>query len=145
MNASICQGLFEKQFSKIPVDVMRSRGWEIISASFPFIDIKFVGFGKTPLRLKLDFSNWNALPPSITILSDAGEELKQLGVARDNVFNPNAHHNTGKPFVCAPGSREYHTHSSHLTDKWENYMHKSDYDLGGIISKLWFAWKRGGA
>jgi hypothetical protein len=38
------------------------------------------------------------------------------------------------------GAREYHTHSSHVNDLWDNYKHRGGYDLGGILHQLWSAW-----
>jgi hypothetical protein len=40
------------------------------------------------------------------------------------------------------GVREYHTHSSHVSDAWENYKTKSGYDLGGVITQVWRAWQQ---
>jgi hypothetical protein len=38
------------------------------------------------------------------------------------------------------GSREYHTHESHISDIWDNYRGMPEFSLGGIITQLWNAW-----
>jgi Predicted metal binding domain len=43
---------------------------------------------------------------------------------------------TPQPFMCMAGIREYHTHSSHVGDLWENYRSSPDYDLPGILVQV---------
>jgi hypothetical protein len=84
--------------------------------------------------------NWNELPPSVELLEADGTAMMAIPQGPTGVFNASAHPVTRKPFICMAGSREYHTHSSHTTDLWDNYKDKSGYDLGDILGQLWSAW-----
>lgn len=66
--------------------------------------------------------NYDTEPPSVAFATDwaATAELpfeawpKGPGmVAR--------HHETGRPFLCRPGTREYHRHFQHGDDPWDKY------------------------
>jgi hypothetical protein len=35
-----------------------------------------------------------------------------------------------------PGILEYHTHYSHVGDKWDNYKASPDYSIFGIVSQV---------
>jgi hypothetical protein len=41
------------------------------------------------------------------------------------------------------GSREYHTHSSHLSDSWGPRRTDPRFTLFGIVTQLWHAWLKG--
>lgn len=43
---------------------------------------------------------------------------------------------TGEPFLCLPGIHEYHIHSSHLNDPWENLRPRETYKLRYIIHRV---------
>lgn len=69
--------------------------------------------------------NYDTDPPSFAFVTDwtATEELpfgawpKGLGIVE-------RHHATGKPFLCRPGVREFHTHFQHGDEPWDRYRGK---------------------
>jgi hypothetical protein len=85
---------------------------------------------------------WNELPPSIALLDRDGKYLSAIARDPGGVFNPGPHPMTGRPFICMRGALEYHTHPSHLNDPWGQLRGKSSYDLGGIVTQVWRAWRK---
>jgi len=140
VNEAAARVLFERDVHGLSERLLTSRNWNLYSSEFPVLDVGFRGESRAELRLRLVATNWNDEPPSVALLNSAGEFLSQLPRHAGNVFNNGAHPATGRPFVCMAGAREYHTHSSHLGDVWENYRKRDGYTLGGILTQLWHAW-----
>lgn len=114
-------------------------GWDIRLAEWPTLTLLFkhprsqrtVGF-----TFRCD--EWDDLPPSLNLFDpDTGQDLP-WGRWPQGVWSVgNPHPVTGKPFLCLPGIREYHTHSSHLGDAWENYRARGTYSLPYIVHRVW--------
>jgi hypothetical protein len=113
--------------------------WNIRSAEWPSLHISFrhprsqrsVGFA-------FAFDEWDDLPPSLALFDpETGATLSWDRWPQGSWSAANAHPSTGKPFLCLPGIREYHTHSSHLNDAWENYRARGTYSLPYIIHRVW--------
>jgi hypothetical protein len=60
-----------------------------------------------------------------------------------NIFHPDRHPITGQFFICMRGTREYHTHPSHVGDPWESLKQLDNYKLGGILTQIWRGWEKG--
>src|SRR5689334_8392558 len=116
LNKEVSRVLFETQVGGLSARLLDLRQWTVKSMNFPVLDVAFAADGRTPLRVRLLCDDWNDRPPSVQLLSPDGDPLTQ--VARDpaGIFNNSAHPVTGRPFICTPGSREYHTHTSHTAD-----------------------------
>jgi len=140
VNRAASQELFEEQTRHLEGSILDTNGWHVFSRTYPVLDIGFKREGRVPLRLQLHCEDWNDQPPSVALLTWEGERLRTAPQGPTNVFNSSAHPNTGFPFICMAGSLEYHTHSSHTGDLWDNYKTRSGYDLGGIVHQLWLAW-----
>jgi hypothetical protein len=138
MNEAVSRALFERDVSGLSDRLLTSRNWKLYSREFPVLDVGFRAEGRPELRLRLIGKNWNDEPASVELLDGAGEFLKQAPQHPGSVFNNAAHPATGRPFVCMVGTREYHTHPSHVNDSWENY--KAKVTLGGLLTQLWNAW-----
>lgn len=132
---------FDEEVSKYDDRLLLMRDWKINSTEYPVLDLTFGASGANPFRILLNCEDWNDEPPSIVFLDIDGEPRSAITRDPAGIFNESAHPITRRPFVCTPGSKEYHTHTSHLTDHWSNYRNKSGFDLGGILTKLWRAWK----
>ncbi len=141
MHKAACKALFDRQAGFAPA-LLVERGWEVFTSEFPTLDVLFTSAGRVPLRVKMGCADWNELPPSIGLLDRDGNYL--LAVPRDpaGIFNPSVHPSVGRPFICMRGSLEYHIHPSHVNDPWEQLRGKSGYDLGGILTQVWRAWKK---
>jgi len=130
---------FDDQVRGLTDNLLRLRGWKIHKMEYPVLDVEFIS-GPKGIRIQMVCDDWDDVPPSIQLLSTSGERLSAIKRDPAGVFNESRHPGTGFPFICMRGSREYHTHSSHITDHWSNYRGKSGYDLGGILSQVWRAW-----
>jgi len=140
MNEAISKALFERDVRGLSDRLLASRNWKLYSKEFPVLDVGFRADGRPELRLRLLAKNWNEEPASVELLNSAGEFLAQAPRHPGGVFNNSAHPATGRPFVCMAGAREYHIHSSHVNDSWDNYRSKPAYTVGGILTQLWNAW-----
>jgi hypothetical protein len=73
-----------------------------------------------PLIARLDCTNYDTDPVSIALVTDwaATEDLpferwpKGRGIV-------DRHHETGRPFICRPGVREFHEHVQHGDEPWD--------------------------
>lgn len=142
MLEAISRSAFERDVGRLDHRTASKFGWKVVKVEYPVLDVIFEHPTAAPLRLRMTCDDWDELPPSIELLDAAGSHLAAAPPNVGNVFHPGPHRHTGRPFVCMRGTREYHTHESHLTDYWSNYRGKSGMDLLGILSQLWRAWKR---
>lgn len=77
---------------------------------------------ETSIVLALGCDNYDTDPPSLAFMAnwEATQELhfqswpKGAGVVQQ-------HPVTGKPFLCRPGLREFHTHYQHGDEPWDKY------------------------
>jgi hypothetical protein len=145
MNEAVAKEMFDQDAGKIPDKLIAVRNWKLYSTDFPVLDIGFLADGRSELRLRLTAKNWNDAPPSVALLDSDGNFLvaAQLPKSSGTVFNGSAHANTGHPFVCMAGTLEYHTHSSHVQDAWDNYKRRDSFRLGGIVTQIWNSWLKG--
>jgi len=139
VHSAASKALFEQQTSKLEGLLLDERNWRVVERAFPILDTVFRHEGRIALRVRMQCDDWNEQPPSIELMNEAGEFLAALPTG-SNVFNSSSHAITHRPFICMAGAREFHTHSSHLTELWDNYRSRSGYDLGGILTQVWHAW-----
>lgn len=143
MLSEVSKALFEEQIRGFTPKLAKTRNWVFHAIEYPIIDCEFAGDGWPGLRIHMDCTNWDERPPSIKLLTPAGELLTENMVPRGTgVFNHSQHPTTQNPFICMQGSYEYHTHPSHLKDHWEPLRSLSGYTLGEILSQIWNAWKK---
>lgn len=143
MHRDLSEALFREQ-TKFCGDatLLKLRAWKVITCAYPLLEVEFSSDGRVPVRVKMNCDNWDESPPSVDLCDSNGTPLPKFPQGRGHsVFNNSPHPRTGRPFLCTPGIREYHQHSSHVNDSWENYKTKSGFDLGGIITQTWNAWK----
>jgi hypothetical protein len=143
MHPAAAKALFDAEVAAVSPRLLEQRGWVLHQVEYPDIDCSFTAAGRTTLRLRVDCTNWNDDPPSITLQSADGRNLTTLPANSTNVFNSSAHPSTGRPFICMRGAREYHTHSSHLNDSWENVRHLPAFQIFNILGQVWNAWQKG--
>lgn len=143
MHDKACRLLFLMQTNGLGDEICQVRNWQIFNRAYPVFDVGFCSSRRsTSIRIRMLCDNFNELPPTIELLTLDGKFLTQVERDPAGIFNSSAHPITGKPFICMKGSREYHTHSSHLTDTWESIRDLPGYDLGDILTQVWRAWSR---
>lgn len=141
MHELASRAIFEDQTKHLKGRLLEVRQWQVISASYPVLDVCFEAAGRVPMRLRMGCEDWNDLPPSVTLLNSEGNPLGAGSAPTgSNIFHQGPHDATKLPFVCMAGTREYHTHSSHVGDSWDNYKAGSGFDLGGILTQIWNGW-----
>jgi hypothetical protein len=106
--------------------------------TFPVLDAT-VAHTKS-LRLRMQADDWDDFPPSIALLKPDGSPWTDT--LPGGVFSSGAHPSTGRPFICMRGAREYHTHPSHVNERWENFRGQDGMGLVGILMQLSSAWRK---
>ncbi len=129
---------FETDVAKLSDEAAARVGLDIHTRSYPIFDITIRH--SPPLRLRLRCESWNELPPSIDLLNPDGSFMTD--VPQGDIFHRGPHSNTGHPFVCMRGTREYHTHTSHLDDHWDNYRGQDGMNIPGIVMQIARVWRR---
>jgi hypothetical protein len=142
MLEALSRATFGRDMKRLDPRAAEKWGWKIVTTDYPVFDVSFTHATAAPLRLRLLYKDWDELPPVIELLDAGGNPLSTQPPNVGGVFHPGPHPNTGRPFVCMRGAREYHTHFSHVGDLWDNYRGKSGLDLPGIVLQLWRAWKK---
>lgn len=139
MNKSLSKEIFDNESGSFPDKLLELRSWIINEKSYPILDVTFHSTTRKPLRIRMICDNYNEEAATIQLLNEDGTILQHAPTGH-GVINPSLHPTTLRPFICSPGSKEYHTHSSHLNDSWENYRGQSGFDLGGMLTKIYNAW-----
>lgn len=143
MHPAAAKVLFDEDVAHLNQNLAARRGWILHSIEFPTIDCTFAAEGRTPLRVRFQCDNWNDSPPSISLHAADGAPLAALPNNPTGVFNGSAHPTANRPFICMRGSREYHTHPSHVGESWEPLRGQESFRLGGILTQIWNAWSKG--
>lgn len=152
MLEALSRGAFDLEIARLDKRVVERRNWTVVTAEFPVLDVVFNHPVRAPLRLRFTCQGWDDEPPSIEILTEGGEPIPSFrdpSHAHDYVFagglsiyNSGPHEQTGRPFICMRGSREFHIHSGHRNEVWDNYRGRSGNDLLGLLDQLWRVWKK---
>lgn len=146
MHEALSRTLFDRQTKEISQALLDLRGWKGLVIAYPVIEVSFVKAGRAELRVRMRCDEWNDRAPSVELLKADGSRLTSgsLGevVNPGDQFHSGPHEATGFPFICMAGTLEYHTHSSHVSDHWQNYKQRDAYTLGGILSQIWRAWEK---
>lgn len=140
MNRAAAEALFIEDTEHLTDELLSVRKWRVFSRTFPVLDVGFEADGRKPFRVQMNAEDWNELPPGVILLSFDGSMLTSLPTGPTNIFHQGPHPSTGRPFVCMAGTREYHTHSSHTSDLWENYKTRPGYRLAEILTRIWSGW-----
>lgn len=143
MHPAASKALFDADAATLTPALGKRREWTFHALEYPLVDCSFTTRGRTPLRLQFMCNDWNELPPEISLHNADGTLLTKPSANPTGVFHPSLHPITNRLFICMRGSREYHTHPSHVGDPWENLRGHSSYTIGGILTQIWNAWLKG--
>lgn len=138
MHEALAKANFETDVAKLSDQAAARVSLEIHSRIYPVLDLTVQH--KRPLRLRLRCDSWDELPPAIDLLNPDGSFLAPPHFG--DIIHDGPHPNTGRPFVCMRGTREYHTHGSHLNDLWDNYRGQDGMNIPGIAMQIAHGWRR---
>lgn len=139
MHEALAKANFERDARFLTPRFLEASGWALHQSSFPVLEATF-NKASRPLRIRLMCNDWDELPPSIELLNPDGSHM-MAGIP-GGAFHPGPHRDTGRPFICMRGAREYHTHESHQNDLWGTYRPLSGMNLPGIMTQLDNAWRK---
>jgi hypothetical protein len=128
---------FDAEIALLTADFLRVKQWKVLATTFPVLDLTIEA--KRALRLVISCDNWNEAPLSVALLSPSDGAFLSCGEAQllgGGIFNHSAHEQTGRPFVCMRGVREYHTHSSHRHEVWDTYRNEDGMNIPGIVTQI---------
>jgi hypothetical protein len=140
VHEAVSRQLFDDAVKSLGPELRAARGWSVLKAEYPRLELEFTASGRRAAQIRVQCDGWDGQPPSIVWIEADGSPSKSIPQAPGGQLNNSAHPLTGLPFVCMAGTREYHTHSSHVNDLWEDYKSRASHNLGGIITQVWRAW-----
>lgn len=141
------------------------RGWLILKAEFPHIEIAFLAMNTQPSMIvaavRFDFTDYDLHPlsvrfidhrtgallpreglqfwmnrPASGLLGDAAKAMAAQGFQLPVQDMIQGY--PGQPaFLCLPGVREYHDHVSHSGDPWELHRASGEGSMLQIAEKIW--------
>lgn len=132
----------------------RRRGWVLLSADMTdmVVDVGFiasVAFGSLQLSvltaaIRLRYDNYDLWPPSLTFIDPrTGDPSAPPVQALERLPNGEIRNallaapETGQPFLCLPGLREYHRHPQHTGDDWLLHRGEGAGRLAVICDRVW--------
>ena len=132
-------------------DVYRRRGWLLLGVEGLRVDVAFlasVAVGDLQLpsvtaAIRLQYDNYDLWPPSLTFIDPRTGDptvppvnaIEQDGAELRNALL--GHPATGRPFLCIPGLREYHSHPQHTGDDWLLHRDQGAGRLAVICDTVW--------
>jgi hypothetical protein len=121
-----------------------SIAWSIAPPEFPELRVDRIGpTGQSLIGVVLHLRNYDFLPASVRYVKPNGEaygwpELAPLvksfpdpsgGLPRRRIVEATS--TTGLPFLCLPGTYEYHAHIQHRRDRWDD--HRGQISLQSVL------------
>lgn len=141
----LSQELLKKELDRLTETFLRIRNWKVHSSKLPSFIVEMNSEGRDPLYVRCDCTDYPTTAPSYQFLDKSLNLLTSLPGINGGYINMSPHPITGGAFICAPGAREYHTHSSHTNDLWENYRNRlEDYGIIPMLSKISNFYSNGG-
>ena len=141
MDSEVSQRKFQAEVESLGGEAAAyasAKGWRVISADYPLLAVA-LRHSRSGREIEFRFScnDWDGMPPSLTLHDPAdGRELGWSEWPKRGWSVLNSHPSTGRPFLCLPGIREYHSHSSHVRDRWDGYRLRGSYRLRDIVDRV---------
>lgn len=141
MDKAVSLRKFEAEIRSLQIEAAAfvcAKSWRIASAIYPVLAVvlRHRRCGRE-IEFRFACNDWDELPPSLSLHDpDDGREFSWSDWPKGGWTVHASHPSTGKPFLCLPGIREYHTHPSHLCDKWEGYRLRRTHRLRDIVNRV---------
>lgn len=100
-----------------------------------------------PFAIRLDYTNYDLEPPSLTFVHPFTKKPASPIVPFREVVNGTErsvllpeHPITRLPFICQPGTAEYHVHAEHRNESWlAEHRDRSVGRLANVVERVWRA------
>jgi hypothetical protein len=142
----------ERAFWDRNADAYRRRGWVMLGHDRVTFDIGFLAsvampagpLDLMPITARFDYTDFDLEPPSVRFIDPrTGEDRMPATRAlmptpdgpRDLVLND--HPVYRRPFLCVPGTREYHEHPQHSGDLWLLHRRNDAGRLAPLCDLIW--------
>jgi hypothetical protein len=128
------------------------RGWVMLRREPPVLEVAFLArlpiggnvIAAIPACIQIDFINYDLWAPSVEFIDPitrqyappAVQALIEVAGGAQNVL-VGGHPDTGRPFLCFPGIRQYHTHPQHTGDSWLLHRPGREGSLAMICERVW--------
>ena len=155
IDPTVSQRKFDEQLKQFrrAERVQRGRGIFLLNAVFPDMEFLFTIPRLNPLSVlfsvRINFDNYDLEPLSIRFINPLSGEY--LPLASVPLYRKIEHPDRppelqalvqkdgiGLPFICMPGTREYHAHPAHTGDAWLRHRGLAgEGTLGFLLDKLY--------
>jgi Predicted metal binding domain len=138
-------------------DSYSRRGWIMLRREGVMVEVGFLArlplggqiVMAMPACVRIDFVNYDLWAPSVEFIDPLTREystplvqaLVEVDGGAQNLL-VSGHPNTGRPFFCVPGIREYHDHPQHTGDPWLLHRAGGEGSLATICDRIWRAMAR---
>ncbi|GAA0574668.1 hypothetical protein GCM10009416_11710 [Craurococcus roseus] len=163
VDPAVSRGKFERELANYRTfeDAMQRRGQWLLRAEFPEVFTVFAAPRGTPpvvvFGALLDYTNYDLWPPSVRLVNPFTRqpyryaELLTRLPRRDPAAPPpavpgmptpvqelmQAFKPEDVPFLCVPGTREYHANPGHSGDDWLLRRADGEGSIYNILDVLW--------
>lgn len=128
------------------------RGWIMLRREPPLVDVGFLArlavgpqaITSMPACIQVDFTSYDLWAPSVefidpftrTYAAPVVQALVEIEGGAQNLI-VGGHPETGRPFLCVPGVRQYHSHPQHTGDSWLLHRPAHGGSLVMICEQVW--------
>ena len=141
MDRVVSRRKFEAEIRSLEIEAapyISTKGWRIVASIYPILAI-VLRHSRSAREIEFRFvcDDWDEIPPSLTLHDPKdGRGFQWAEWPKGGWSVLESHPSTGKPFLCLPGIREYHTHPRHLGDAWEGYRQRGTHRLRDIVDRV---------
>lgn len=141
MDPAVSRRKFDAEIRSLETEAagfVAARGWRNVVACYPILKVVLCHpTSGREIEFRFSCDDWDELPPSLSLHHPVdGRPLTWPEWPKGGWSVLDRHPSTGKPFLCLPGIREYHTHPSHLSESWEGFRLRGTYQLRGIVDRV---------
>lgn len=167
VDPAVSQAKFDAEVARFEAHraAYAKRGWWLLAAEFPLVEMAFVATNIRPaivaLVARFDFTDYDIKPLSVTFIDPfSGAELpaeqlvsrmkrldpafpapmaaQVMAMGQVPPFQDLIQAYPGQPgFLCMPGVRQYHDHAAHSGDPWELHRASGEGSMLNIAEKIW--------